>query len=94
MSEQGKTSNDHKTFFGIILIGLGILFLLQNFGWFYMNWRNVGRLWPLLLVLLGLSSLRIDRTLQWALFAVVILAALAFLIFPGYQGTMMMRWGP
>ena len=76
------------------MIGLGILFLLQNFGWFYMNWRNVGRLWPLLLIFLGVSSLRVDRTLQWALFAVVILAALAFLMFPGYQGTMMMRWGP
>ncbi|MFA4873545.1 MAG: DUF5668 domain-containing protein [Patescibacteria group bacterium] len=94
MPENNKDCHDHKTFFGIILIGLGILFLLQNFGWFYMNWRNVGRLWPLLLILLGLSSLRIDRTLQWVLFALVILAALAFLMFPGYQGTMMMRWGP
>ena len=75
------------------MIGLGILFLLQNFGWFYMNWRNVGRLWPLLLIVLGVSSLRVDRTLQWVLFALIILAALLFLMFPGYQGTMM-RWGP
>ena len=35
----------------IILIGLGVLFLLNQFGWFHLHW--LGRLWPLILIALG-----------------------------------------
>jgi len=40
----------------IILIGLGLLFLLNNFSWFPM-WR-VGRLWPLILIGVGVLLFR------------------------------------
>lgn len=40
----------------IILIGLGILFLLNNFNWFPF-WR-VGRLWPLVLIGVGVLMFR------------------------------------
>jgi TM2 domain-containing membrane protein YozV len=36
----------------IVLIGLGVLFLLSNAGVFHWNW--VGRLWPLILIALGI----------------------------------------
>ncbi|MEW6610203.1 MAG: DUF5668 domain-containing protein [Patescibacteria group bacterium] len=88
MSDPNHHTNDHKVFFGIIFIGLGILLLFQNFGWFHLNWRMVGRLWPLMLIMVGLSILRIDRTLQWVLFALLILASLTFLMFPRYSGMM------
>ncbi|HEV2194970.1 MAG TPA: B-box zinc finger protein [Candidatus Acidoferrum sp.] len=40
----------------IILIGLGILFLLNNFNWFPF-WR-IGRLWPLVLIGVGVLMFR------------------------------------
>lgn len=35
----------------IILIGLGFLFLLNTMGWFHFFW--MGRLWPLILIVIG-----------------------------------------
>jgi TM2 domain-containing membrane protein YozV len=35
----------------IVLIGLGVLFLLNQFGWWEFHW--VGRMWPLILIALG-----------------------------------------
>ncbi len=35
----------------VILIGLGVLFLLNTLGWFRFFW--VGRLWPVILIVLG-----------------------------------------
>ena len=43
----------------IILIGLGCLFLLQNMGWFHFHW--LGRLWPLILVFIGVRMLMRNR---------------------------------
>ena len=40
---------------GILLLLLGALFLLSNFGIF--DWLSGGRLWPLLLILLGVALL-------------------------------------
>ncbi|HEV2021077.1 MAG TPA: B-box zinc finger protein [Terriglobales bacterium] len=36
----------------IVLIGLGVLFLLSNAGLFHWNW--IGKLWPLILIALGI----------------------------------------
>jgi TM2 domain-containing membrane protein YozV len=39
----------------IILIGLGVIFLLDQFGWFHFDW--FGRFWPLILIAVGVSVL-------------------------------------
>ena len=39
----------------IILIGLGVIFLLDQFGWFRFDW--FGRFWPLILIAIGVSVL-------------------------------------
>ena len=39
----------------VILIGLGVLFLLDQFGWFRFDW--FGRFWPLILIAVGISVL-------------------------------------
>ena len=39
----------------LILIGLGVVFLLDQFGWFRFDW--VGRFWPLILIAVGVSVL-------------------------------------
>lgn len=36
---------------------LGILFLGKEWGWFNINWHEISRLWPLLLIYLGLIAL-------------------------------------
>jgi hypothetical protein len=41
--------------FGVLLIGVGVLFLLQNFG--YIDAGQVGDWWPLILIGLGIASL-------------------------------------
>lgn len=39
----------------MILIGLGVVFLLDQFGWFRFDW--IGRFWPLILIAIGVSVL-------------------------------------
>jgi hypothetical protein len=36
----------------VVLIILGVLFLLGNLGWFHFHW--IGRMWPVVLIVLGL----------------------------------------
>ena len=40
----------------LVLIGLGVLFLLNNFNWFRFYW--IGRLWPLVLIGVGVLMFR------------------------------------
>lgn len=46
-----RTENT-RIWVGVILLGLGVIFLLQSFGLF---WFNLGKLWPLILVALGVA---------------------------------------
>jgi phage shock protein C len=48
-----RAGSDSKgMWFGIILVLLGVVFLLDNF--FYWDWWNYSRFWPLLVIALGL----------------------------------------
>ena len=38
-----------------VLIGLGVIFLLEQFGWFHFDW--IGRFWPVILIALGIRVL-------------------------------------
>ncbi len=38
-----------------VLIGLGVIFLLQQFGWFHFDW--FGRFWPIILIAVGIRIL-------------------------------------
>lgn len=62
----------------ILLIGLGILLLLNNFGLIpWEVWRTIARLWPLVLVLLGIQALVTGRV-DWGSL-ILLLAAFAVL---------------
>lgn len=39
---------------GIVLVALGLVFLLQNFGLFSLHW---GKIWPIFLILAGIGAL-------------------------------------
>jgi len=48
-------SKDSKNIGAIILVCIGFLFLLSNFGYFEMY--QLGRLWPVILIAIGLMML-------------------------------------
>lgn len=72
-----------RTLIGVILIFCGLVYLGVNLGIFdWSLWQHMWRLWPLLLVALGLSLLvrkRISRLLVFFFFLVVAIAGLWFL---------------
>jgi phage shock protein PspC (stress-responsive transcriptional regulator) len=49
-----RRRHNHE-FAGLVLIGLGLLFIAGNLGWFY--WFSWGAFWPLILVVLGVAIL-------------------------------------
>ena len=46
-------------FWAFVLIAIGILFILNNFGIFDFGWRALWSLWPLILIFWGISILPI-----------------------------------
>lgn len=44
-------------FWGLLLIGLGLLIFINNFTTIFMDWASIWKLWPLTIVLIGLSIL-------------------------------------
>lgn len=72
------TEKSRTSLFGpIVLVGLGVLLLLSNFGILNFNlWELLFRFWPLFLVAAGLDLLLGRRTNGGALVALVILVGL------------------
>jgi len=44
-------------FWGLLFVGLGLLVLINNFTTIFMDWSTIWKLWPLTIVLIGLSIL-------------------------------------
>ncbi|MCK9421746.1 MAG: DUF5668 domain-containing protein [Bacteroidales bacterium] len=63
-------------FWAFILIAIGVLFILNNFGIFEFGWRALWSLWPLILILWGISILPIKDGIK----IVALVAVLAFTI--------------
>lgn len=66
-----KTSH---VFWGTLFIGLGLLVLINNFTAIFMDWDTIWKLWPIVIILLGLSLLIKDK------FGKSIIAGLAAII--------------
>ncbi len=77
---------NRNIFWGIILITIGALFAFRNFDLFFFSWWDVVRLWPLLLVLLGITALPIKNGVKVALSIATFLVALLLLL-AGPHGT-------
>lgn len=73
----------------IILIGLGVVFLLENLGFISVSiWEVVLRTWPILLIAWGVDLLIIRRTVEATVFTLILLLVIitgGFWIF-GIQG--------
>lgn len=70
-------------FWGVILITIGALFFLKNLDIIWFSWRAIFRLWPLLLVLWGISILPIKNLIKLLLsFAAVLITILVIYFSP------------
>jgi len=63
----------------VVLIIIGILFIIRNLGWVDFSWWGVFRLWPVLLILWGISVIPIKNYLKLILSFVALLVAVVFL---------------
>jgi hypothetical protein len=68
--------NSKSLFTGGFLILLGILFLGKEWGWFHINWHEISRLWPLLLIYLGLMAV-LGKTNNSATVVTIVLLCIA-----------------
>jgi hypothetical protein len=75
-----------KVIWGLILIFIGAVFLLNNFGVVNFYWGSVWRFWPIIFILIGANMLfsRISNPTGSILSVSLTLLALIFI---GYQGT-------
>lgn len=44
-------------FWGLIILVLGLLFLMKNFGLEINIWHLIGKYWPLILIYIGLKNI-------------------------------------
>jgi Domain of unknown function (DUF5668) len=68
--------NSKNLFSGGILILLGILFLGKELDWFHVNWHEIFRLWPLLLIYLGLVAV-LGKSSQTSTVVTIVLLCIA-----------------
>ncbi len=68
--------NSKNLFSGGILILLGLLFLGKELDWFNVNWHEIFRLWPLLLIYLGLVAV-LGKSSQTSTVVTIVLLCIA-----------------
>ena len=71
-------------FWGLLFIGLGLLVLINNFTTIFMDWASIWKLWPLTIVLIGLSIL-IKHNYGKSVIAGLAAIVLAFAIFASFK---------
>jgi hypothetical protein len=78
---------------GMILVMIGAIFLLNNFGYINFHWSNLFHLWPIFLVIGGVNLVFANNKSTWAtvLKISVVIAGFALLIF-GNFGNRYGRW--
>jgi hypothetical protein len=67
-------------FWGVILIFIGVLFILQNLNVIHFNWIHLWRLWPVILVLWGVSILPAHSLIKVFLTLVVLGGTVYFMV--------------
>jgi hypothetical protein len=78
-----KTKN---IIWGLVLVLIGTLFILKNLDIVYFSWHSIWRLWPVVLVLIGIAILPIKSGIKIALTIVTLIIATIILVsFPKYH---------
>lgn len=69
-----------RFFTGVLIVLLGIALFLSNFNVLHFDWHFIFRLWPILLVLAGISVLVSNAKWRAALYAVTLVLVVAWVI--------------
>ena len=88
-----KPKNDNwnigRIFWGLLLVLIGGMLVADNFGWLNVNWGDLWRLWPLVIIAIGVSILSV-KGIVWKIFTIVLaavtLGAIAFVALGNYSG--------
>lgn len=73
---------------GLLLVLIGVLFILKNLDIIYFSWYNIWKLWPVVLVLIGVAILPIKDAIKIILTIIVLaLAAIILIASPGFKST-------
>ena len=67
-------------FWGVILIFVGVLFILQNLHIVYFDWVSLWRLWPVFLVLWGVSIIPVNDWIKIILVLAILGASVTFIL--------------
>ena len=67
-------------FWGIILILIGVLFILQNLNIIDFRWVSLWRLWPVFLILWGVSILPANNWIKTSLIVIVLAGSVYFML--------------
>lgn len=72
---------------GIILVTIGAIFLLHNFGYLHFHWYNLWRMWPIFLVIGGVNLLLAHNRSPWAtvLKISVVVGGFALILFGNFD---------
>jgi hypothetical protein len=66
-----------KIFWGVVLVLIGILFILKNTGVLYFNWHTIWNLWPVLLILWGISIIPVKDWIKAVLSIITVIITFA-----------------
>jgi len=74
---------------------LGAIFLLHNFGYLHFHWENFAILWPLFIIIPGITLLLANNRSTWAtvLRASVLIGGILLILFGDFSGSRY-RWWP
>ena len=73
-------------FTGLLLLGIGVLFLLDNFHLINFHWSNIINLWPLFLIIPGINLIfQHDRSTAVSIIKIAVVIIVFALVF--YRGT-------
>jgi len=61
-----------KIFWGLLLVLIGVLFILKNTGVLFFTWHSIWQLWPVILILWGISLIPVKDWIKLALSFVTI----------------------
>ncbi|MBU2555083.1 MAG: hypothetical protein KKF98_11545 [Bacteroidetes bacterium] len=67
-------------FWGIILIAFGILFTLENLNFIDFDWYNLWRLWPVVIILWGVSILPVKDVLKVFMVLLVLAGSIYYML--------------
>jgi len=74
-----------KIFWGFVFLFIGVALLGNNFNWWNINiWQSIASLWPIILILLGISiAFGESSPIAIVLFIIVLIGSLLYITSPG-----------